>query len=84
MGRGPRWAAPPCDRPSSRITPYFKVFIDVARVGTKHFPSLPITNDYRKAINAAYNDAMAGNKVPRAALDEVTQTMQAQLNQALS
>jgi len=66
------------------MTPYFKVFIDVARVGTKHFPSLPITNDYRKAINAAYNDAMAGNKVPRAALDEVTQTMQAQLNQALS
>jgi len=70
-------------KPDNRMTPYFKVFIDVARAGTKHFPSLPITNDYQKALNAAFNDAMAGNKVLRAALDEVTQTMQAQLDQVL-
>jgi multiple sugar transport system substrate-binding protein len=64
----------------NRMTPYFKVFTDIARTGAKHFPSLPITDQYKKAIDAAYTEAMAGTRPPRQALDEVTRLMQAELD----
>ncbi|HET6315830.1 MAG TPA: hypothetical protein VFG86_05185, partial [Chloroflexota bacterium] len=67
----------------NRMTPYFKAFTDIARTGAKHCPSLPITDAYKKAIDLAYTDAMAGTKAPKAALDEVTKTIQGQLDQTL-
>ncbi|HEU5316311.1 MAG TPA: hypothetical protein VFX49_09395, partial [Chloroflexota bacterium] len=67
----------------NRMTPYFKAFTDIARTGAKHFPSLPITDAYKKAIDQAYTDAMAGTKAPRSALDDVTKTIQAQLEQTM-
>jgi multiple sugar transport system substrate-binding protein len=64
----------------NRMTPYFKAFTDIARTGSKHFPSLPITDAYKKALDTAYNDAMAGTKPARQALDEVTKQMQTELD----
>jgi multiple sugar transport system substrate-binding protein len=64
----------------NRMTPYFKVFTDIARTGAKHFPALPITSAYNKALGTAYTDAMQGAKTPKAALDEVTQLMQAEVD----
>jgi len=65
----------------NRMTPNFKVFTDIARTGAKHFPSLPVTDAYKKAIDQAYTDSMAGTKTPKVALDEVTKLIQAQLDQ---
>jgi multiple sugar transport system substrate-binding protein len=65
----------------NRMTPYFKVFIDIARNGSKHFPALPITSDYNKALSATFNDVFSGAKPARQALDDLTQTMQAQMDQ---
>ncbi len=64
----------------NRMTPYFKSFIDVARTGSKHFPSLPVTDAYKKSLDAAYTDAMAGAKPARQALDEVTKQIQTELD----
>jgi ABC-type glycerol-3-phosphate transport system substrate-binding protein len=64
----------------NRMTPSFKVFTDIARTGAKHFPSLPVTDAYKKAIDQAVADAMAGTKPARQALDEVTQQTQVELD----
>jgi multiple sugar transport system substrate-binding protein len=64
----------------NRMTPYFKVFTDIARTGVKHFPSLPVTDPYKKALDTAVNDAVTGAKPARQALDEVTRQMQTELD----
>jgi ABC-type glycerol-3-phosphate transport system substrate-binding protein len=64
----------------NRMTPYFKVFTDIARTGVKHFPSLPVTDPYKKALDTAVNDALTGAKPARQALDEATRQMQTELD----
>jgi ABC-type glycerol-3-phosphate transport system substrate-binding protein len=69
--------------PTNRMTPYFHIFLDVARLGEKHWPAIPVGASYSKAVNDAWNAVLKGEKTPRVALDEVTRQIQAELDAAL-
>lgn len=68
-------------KPDNWLTPYFKVFIDIARQGSKHFHSLPVSASYNRALTTAYTESISGAKPPRQALDEVTRVIQTELDQ---
>ena len=68
---------------NNRMAPYLKVFTDVAGVGSKFWPVLPMSAQYSTAIGKAESDAIAGKGAPRDLLDGVQTAMTALLEQQL-
>ncbi len=68
---------------NNRMTPYLKIFTDVASAGSKFWPVLPMSSQYSKAVGQAESDALAGKGEPRDLLNGVQTAMTALLQQSL-
>ncbi|HEX2514328.1 MAG TPA: extracellular solute-binding protein [Chloroflexota bacterium] len=56
---------------------------EIARRGTRAWPTIPTANEYLTALTAAWNDVLQEKAAPEAALREVGRLQQAELEQAL-
>lgn len=66
----------------SPMTQYFHVFTETALAGTKYWSLIPVNSFYQDQLVRALDFAIRGQKTPQEALDEVTETVQRELDQS--
>lgn len=65
-----------------RISPYLDVFTKTGEAGTKHWPNMSVNGFYYDEVVRIWDFVARGEKTPQEALDEVTATVQAELDKA--
>lgn len=65
-----------------RISPYLDVFTRIGAAGTKHWPNMSVNGFYYDEVVRIWDFVARGEKTPQEALDEVTATVQAELDKA--
>lgn len=65
-----------------RISPYLDVFTKTGEAGTKHWPNMSVNGFYYDEVVRIWDFVARGEKTPQEALDEVTVTVQAELDKA--
>ncbi len=65
-----------------RMSPYLNVFTETGEAGTKHWPNMSVNGFYYDEVVRIWDFVTRGEKTPQEALDEVTQTVQAELDKA--
>ena len=70
--------------PDNRMTPYFHIFAEHGKAATRFAPPTPVTTQYMDELGRVYDYVMRGEKTAKAALDELTGTIQAELDQVLN
>lgn len=65
-----------------RISPYLNVFTQIGQTGTKHWPNMSVNGFYYDEVVRIWDFVARGEKTPQEALDEVTATVQAELDKA--
>jgi len=68
--------------PKDRISPYLDVFTRTGEAGTKHWPNMSVNGFYYDEVVRIWDFVARGEKTPQEALDEVTATVQAELDKA--
>ncbi len=68
----------------NRMSPYFTVFGQIAGYANRAWPAIPVSAYYTDELARAFDAVMIGEKTPQAALDEVTNNVQAELDAALA
>ncbi len=69
--------------PQNRMTPYFHVFVEHGKAATRFPPVTPVTTKLGDEVVRAYDFVVRGEKPAKAALDEVTDTVQKELDKTL-
>jgi len=67
-----------------RMYPYFHIFVEHGKVATRFPPVSPVTTELMDQLNRAYDFVMRGEKTAEQALNEVTDTVQKDLDKALA
>ncbi len=70
--------------PDNRMTPYFHIFTEHGKAATRFAPPTPVTTKYMDELGRVYDYVMRGEKTAKAALDELTDTIQSELDQVLN
>lgn len=65
---------------TNRMSPYLDTFTTTGSNGTKYWPVIEVNAFYRDEINRIYDFVMRGEKSAQQGLDEVTDTVQAEMD----
>jgi multiple sugar transport system substrate-binding protein len=64
----------------NRISPDFHVFTETGAAATKFWPAIPVNSLYADEVDRAYDFVIRGEKTPEEAMQEVTATVQKELD----
>lgn len=68
---------------TNRMANYLPVFSKTGALATNFFPIIPVQSFYTDQLTAAYDKVIRGEMTAKAALDEVTTNVQAELDKAM-
>ena len=69
--------------PDNRMTPYFNAFTELGIKARRQFPVIPVNTQYLAELDRAYQYVIRNEKTPEEALQEVTATIQAELDKVM-
>jgi hypothetical protein len=68
---------------ANMLSPYVEVFREIARKGSRYWPTMPRTSEYLDAFTAAWNNVLQEKVTAEVALRDLARTEQAALEQVI-